>query len=189
MVSKQNEPLQVVHGVDLTRYQGLWYEIASMPSRFQPKTGTNTTATYTLRPDQTIHVLNQTWVDGKRGFIEGTAWKIDPTTDEAKLKVRFWVPPFLPVIPVTGDYWVMLLDAEYQWALVGQPSRKYLWVLSRTPQLDDEVYSKLLEHAKAEGYDVTLLRKTCHDETVGEASEQNASSDGGAWWLKSILGK
>lgn len=121
--------LNVAQNVDLTRYQGRWYEIASMPSRFQPTTGTNSRATYKLRDDQTVEVLNETWLDGKRSYITGTAWKVDPASPDAKLKVRFVVPPFLPIFPVTGDYWVMKLDAEnYQWALVGQPSRKFLWV-------------------------------------------------------------
>ncbi|KAH7843593.1 hypothetical protein Vadar_018564 [Vaccinium darrowii] len=76
----------------------------------------------------TVTVLNETWSDGKRGSIEGTAYKADPNSDEAKLKVKFYVPPFLPIIPVVGDYWVLYLDSDYQYALIGQPSRKYLWV-------------------------------------------------------------
>jgi lipocalin len=121
--------MRVVRNLDLERYAGRWYEIACFPSTFQPKTGTNTRATYTLNPDGTVKVLNETWTDGgRRGHIEGTAWRADPASDEAKLKVRFYVPPFLPVIPVTGDYWVLHVDADYQYALVGQPSRKYLWV-------------------------------------------------------------
>ena len=126
-------PLRVVSGVDLERYQGVWYEIASMPSRFQPKDGRNTTATYTLKPaadssgNTVINVVNAG--GRKRASIQGTAWKADPSSPDAKLLVRFWVPPFLPLFPVTGDYWIMRLDEEhYQWALVGQPSRNYLWV-------------------------------------------------------------
>jgi len=121
--------MRVVRNLDLERYAGRWYEIACFPSTFQPKTGTNTRATYTLAPDGTVKVLNETWTDGgRRGHIEGTAWRADPASDEAKLRVRFYVPPFLPVIPVTGDYWVLHVDAGYKYALVGQPSRKYLWV-------------------------------------------------------------
>ncbi|KAI3446781.1 hypothetical protein Pfo_003446 [Paulownia fortunei] len=120
--------MEVVKGLDIERYMGRWYEIASFPSRFQPKSGVDTRATYTLNPDGTVHVLNETWTDGKRGFIEGTAYKADANSDEAKLKVRFYVPPFLPIIPVTGDYWVLHIDGDYQYALIGQPSRRYLWV-------------------------------------------------------------
>jgi apolipoprotein D and lipocalin family protein len=120
--------MEVVKGLDLKRYMGRWYEIASFPSRFQPKNGVNTRATYTLNEDGTVHVLNETWNDGKRGYIEGSAYKADPNSDEAKLKVKFYVPPFLPIIPVVGDYWVLSLDEDYQYALIGQASRKYLWV-------------------------------------------------------------
>jgi apolipoprotein D and lipocalin family protein len=76
-----------------------------MPSNFQPKNGTNTQATYGLKLDQqTITLLNETWVKGKRSYIHGTAWKAEPSSADATFKVRFYVPPFLPLIPVTGDY-------------------------------------------------------------------------------------
>ncbi|XP_031380901.1 temperature-induced lipocalin-1-like isoform X2 [Punica granatum] len=119
--------MEVERGLDLNRYMGRWYEIASFPSFFQPRNGVDTRATYTLNPDGTVHVLNETWSNGKRDAIEGTAYKADPKSDEAKLKVKFYVPPFLPIIPVTGDYWVLYIDTDYQYALIGQPSRKYLW--------------------------------------------------------------
>lgn len=123
-----SKKMEVVKGVGIKRYMGRWYEIASFPSRFQPKNGENTRATYTLNEDGTVHVLNETWSDGKRGYIEGTAYKADPNSDEAKLKVKFYVPPFLPIIPVVGDYWILFLDEDYSYALIGQPSRRYLWV-------------------------------------------------------------
>lgn len=121
--------MEVVKGVDLKRYMGRWYEIASIPSFFQTKNGENTRATYTLNDDgATVHVLNETWSGGKRSYIEGTAFKADPNSDEAKLKVKFYVPPFLPIIPVVGDYWILYLDEDYTYALIGEPRRKYLWV-------------------------------------------------------------
>lgn len=122
--------MEVVRGIDLQRYMGRWYEIASFPSFFQPKSGTNTRATYTLKDDGTVNVLNETWVAGKRASIEGYAYKADPKSDEAKLKVKFYVPPFLPLIPVTGDYWVLLVGDNYQYSLVGEPRKKFLWVCS-----------------------------------------------------------
>ncbi|MCI25159.1 apolipoprotein D, partial [Trifolium medium] len=80
--------MEVAKGVDLKRYMGRWYEIACFPSRFQPSDGSNTRATYTLKDDDgTVHVLNETWSGGKRSYIEGTAYKPDPNSDEAKLKV------------------------------------------------------------------------------------------------------
>ncbi|PPD75689.1 hypothetical protein GOBAR_DD27377 [Gossypium barbadense] len=152
--------MEVVKNLDIKRYMGRWYEIASFPSRFQPRNGVNTRATYTLNEDGTVHVLNETFTDGKRGFIEGTAYKADPQSDEAKLKVKFYVPPFLPIIPIVGDYWVLHLDDDYQYALIGQPSRNYLWVLCRQTHMDDEIYNQLVQKAKDEGYDVSKLHKT-----------------------------
>eukprot|EP00252_Welwitschia_mirabilis_P019535 TRINITY_DN453_c0_g1_i2.p1 TRINITY_DN453_c0_g1~~TRINITY_DN453_c0_g1_i2.p1 ORF type:complete len:237 (+),score=15.22 TRINITY_DN453_c0_g1_i2:141-851(+) len=134
-MAKKNEEkeMEVVKGLELQRYMGKWYEIASMPSRFQPKNGSNTTATYSLNNDNTVHVVNETFSDGKKASIEGTAYKIDANSDDAKFKVKFMVPPFLPIIPVYGNYWVLRLDPDYRWAMVGEPSRKYLWVRTHIP--------------------------------------------------------
>ena len=180
--------MSVVRNLDVKRYMGRWYEIASFPSRFQPKNGVDTRATYTLNEDGTVHVLNETWSDGKRGFIEGTAYKADPNSDEAKLKVKFYVPPFLPIIPVTGDYWVLFIDDDYQYALIGQPSRRYLWILSRQNRLDEEIFNELVQKAKDVGYDVSKLHKTPHSETPPEG-EEGPKDTKGIWWIKSLLGK
>ncbi|XP_039158030.1 temperature-induced lipocalin-1-like [Eucalyptus grandis] len=157
--------MEVVKGLDLRRYMGRWYEIATFPSRFQPKNGVDTRATYALKEDGTVRVLNETWANGKRGSIEGTAYKVDPSSNEAKLKVKFYVPPFLPIVPVVGDYWVLHLDADYQYALVGQPSRNYLWILSRQSHLDDGIYNQLVQKAEEVGYDVSKIRKTPQSDT------------------------
>ncbi|CAN6448118.1 unnamed protein product [Victoria cruziana] len=178
--------MEVVKGLDVQRYMGRWYEIASFPSRFQPKNGINTRATYALNDDGTIHVLNETWVDGKRSYIEGSAYKADPKSDEAKLKVKFYVPPFLPIIPVVGDYWVLYIDQDYQYALIGQPSRNYLWVLCREQELDETIYKQLLDRATDEGYDVSRIHKTPQTEPPPEAGPADTK---GVWWFKSILGK
>ncbi|CAI9754736.1 unnamed protein product [Fraxinus pennsylvanica] len=180
--------MEVVKGLDIEKYMGRWYEIASFPSRFQPKNGVNTRATYTLNPDGTVNVLNETWSDGKRGSIEGTAYKSDPKSDEAKLKVKFYVPPFLPIIPVTGDYWVLYIDEDYQYALIGQPSRRYLWILCRQLQLDEETYNMLVQKAKDEGYEIDKLHKTPQANPPPE-SEDAPKDTRGIWWIKSILGK
>ncbi|KAF3452979.1 hypothetical protein FNV43_RR03412 [Rhamnella rubrinervis] len=177
----------VVKGLDLKRYMGRWYEIASFPSFFQPKNGVNTRATYTLKDDGTVNVLNETWSDGKRSSIGGTAYKADPSSDEAKLKVKFYVPPFLPIFPVTGDYWVLFIDEDYQYALIGQPSRKYLWILSRKTHIDDEIYNQLVEKAKEEGYDVSKLHKTPQSDPPPEG--EGPEDKKGLWWIKSIFGK
>ncbi|XP_076889702.1 temperature-induced lipocalin-1-like [Bidens hawaiensis] len=185
--------LEVVKGLDLARYMDRWYEIASFPSRDQPKNGTNTRATYTLKDDGTVNVLNETWSDGKRGFIEGTAYKADPNSDEAKLKVKFYLPPFLPIIPITGDYSLLYTDDDFRYALVGQPSRKNLLILCRKNQIDEELYNQLLEKAKGQlmlqqGYDVSKLKRTKHTDPPPEGVNEQTDSKG-TWWLKSIFGK
>ncbi|KAL8473255.1 hypothetical protein ACS0TY_030185 [Phlomoides rotata] len=107
--------MKVVRNLVTERYMGRWYEIALFPSFFQPKNGKDTRTTYNLNSDgSTVHVLNETWSDGKRDSIEGTAYKANPKSDEAKLKVKFYLPPFLPLILVTGNYWVLYVDPDYQ---------------------------------------------------------------------------
>ena len=132
--------MQVVKNLDIKRYKGRWYEIASFPSRFQPKDGMNTRATYTLNEDGTVNVLNETWTDGKRAYIEGSGSRTDPSSNNAKLKVKFHVPPFLPIIPVVGDYWVLDISDDYKFALVGQPSRQYLWACFYDSPLSKSLY-------------------------------------------------
>eukprot|EP00850_Spirogloea_muscicola_P002693 SM000010S04331 [mRNA] locus=s10:997702:998409:+ [translate_table: standard] len=190
----QQAELRTVRGLDLQRYAGRWYEVACLPSRFQPSGSVNTRATYTPQPDGTVRVLNETWTRGgaSRAAIEGKAWRADAASDEAKLVVQFRVPPFLPLFPVNGDYWVMDLDADgYSWALVGQPSRKYLWLLSRTPQLDEATIGRLLSLAEEQGYDVSKVKRTEHVAGVGGDADESAGkspTDRGGWWLGSILG-
>ncbi|KAL9676919.1 hypothetical protein QQ045_005141 [Rhodiola kirilowii] len=134
-------PMKPVTHLDIDRYMGRWYEIAKYPVRFQPKDGVNTRANYALNEDGTVKVVNETWVDGKRRFLEGNAYKVDSESEEAKLKVKFYVPPFLPVIPVVGDYWVLYIDEEYRYALVGQPSRNCLSVMKM-----DQVVALILKY-------------------------------------------
>jgi apolipoprotein D and lipocalin family protein len=141
---------QTVHSVNLERYTGKWYEIARYPNRFQKKCAAAVTASYTMRADGKVDVLNQCIeADGKLRIAKGKAKVVDPSTN-AKLKVTFFWP-------FSGDYWILELDPDYQYAVVGEPNRKYLWILSRTPQIDHEVYSKILDRIKAQGYDTTKL--------------------------------
>eukprot|EP00873_Tetraselmis_striata_P015417 jgi/Tetstr1/435681/TSEL_024581.t1 len=189
-------PLATVAGLDLARYMGRWYEIASPTAgltspacRFQPADTTNTRATYELRPDGCVSVLNETFkADGTLASIAGKAWKNDPDSPASEFTVQFWVPPFLPLIPVRGDYWVMDVAEDYSYALVGQPKREYLWVLSREEELAEEAYRKLLEKATGMGYDVSKLRKTAHLPDVGKRDDSGASRDSFWWYLKSLFG-
>jgi apolipoprotein D and lipocalin family protein len=150
----QDKPLEVVGHVDLERYLGTWYEIATIPQRFQ-KGCVAVTATYSLKPDGKIQVINRCrkeTLDGQVRDIEGKAWVVDKTTN-AKLKVQFFWP-------FSGAYWIIELDADYRWAVVGHPNRNYLWILSRTPQLDQALYDDLLGRIGNKGYDIARIKRT-----------------------------
>ncbi|XP_025630573.1 temperature-induced lipocalin-1-like isoform X2 [Arachis hypogaea] len=162
----------VVKNLDLKRYMGRWYEIARFPTFFEKSNAVDTRARYTLNDNGTVHVLNEDFVDGKRSYVEGIAYKADPNSDEAKLKVKFYVPPSVPLFPVIGDYWVLYIDQDYQNAVVGGPTKIFLWILSRKSHIDDATYKELVEKAKNEGYDVSKLRKTPQSEKPPPAAEE-----------------
>jgi apolipoprotein D and lipocalin family protein len=147
-------PLQTVPSVDLSRYAGTWYEIASYAQRFQ-KGCTGTSATYTLRDDGNVDVLNRCARDSLGGRVtiaRGRARVVDTNTN-AKLKVSFFWPFW-------GDYWIIDLGRDYEYAVVGHPGRKYLWILSRTPAMDTTAYEGILERLRAQGYDTSRLVRT-----------------------------
>jgi apolipoprotein D and lipocalin family protein len=142
-----NDPPNVVRHVDLDRYLGKWYEIARYPNRFQ-KACVASTAVYSIREDGRIRVLNECRKESLEGplkRVEGKAWVVDETT-QAKLKVQFFWPFW-------GHYWIIDLGEDYEYAVVGHPKRKYLWILSRTPQMETEVYEAILERIVRNGYD------------------------------------
>jgi apolipoprotein D and lipocalin family protein len=148
------KPLEVVPRVDIQRYLGTWYEIATIPQRFQ-RGCVGVTAHYSLRADGDIDVVNvcrKETLDGKERSVRGKAWVVDKTTN-AKLKVRFFWP-------FAGAYWIIELDPDYRWAVVGHPDRTYFWILSRTPQMDPAVYDELIRRAAAKGYDTARIKKT-----------------------------
>ena len=148
------QPLRTVPAVDLDRYAGTWYEIASFPQRFQ-KGCQGTTATYTLSDKGHVIVenrCNRDSLDGKSSSIKGKAF-VEPNSGNAKLKVRFFWP-------FTGKYWIIDLAADYSYAVVGHPDRTYLWILSRTPQMPDDVYQGIQVRLKANGYELDKLELT-----------------------------
>lgn len=153
-------PVQTIAALDVPRYQGTWYEIAKFPNWFQKKCVANTKAVYSLKPDSTIQVLNSCTLENKQvSTAEGNARQIG-AADSPKLKVRF-APAWLSFLPfVWGDYWVIDLDPSYQVAAVSDPQREYLWVLSRTPQLDQKVYEALLIRLKQQQFDIQKLELT-----------------------------
>ena len=143
--------LEVVPHVELEKYLGKWYEIAHLPAKFEE--GCNeTTAIYTLLKDGNISVLNQSIKNGKIKQAKGKTKVVDKNSN-AKLKVTFFWPFY-------GDYWIIKLGNDYDYSVVGTPNLKYLWILSRTPQIDDELYSQLIEYARSKGFEVNKLIKT-----------------------------
>jgi len=138
-------PLETVPQVDLQRYLGRWYEIARYPNRFQQGCQ-ESRADYSLRKDGDIEVLNSCR-DTDSGAVrqaKGRAWVVDSASN-AKLKVSFFWP-------FRGDYWIIELGTDYEYVVVGTPDRKYFWILSRSPQMSDELYGQLLKRAEQQGF-------------------------------------
>ena len=147
----------VVSEVDLNRYKGMWYEIARLPNFFERKLKC-TSATYTLRDDEKITVLNKgnyLTDPQKSTSSKGVAW-IPDKNSPAKLKVQFFWP-------FSGDYWIMALDKEYRYVLVGDPAHKYLWILAREKKMDEQTYNMLLSKAVENGYDVKSIIRVEQD--------------------------
>lgn len=147
-------PLETVRFVDLQRYLGKWYEIASYPAWFQ-KDCTATTAEYSLLPDGNIQVVNRCRkerLDGPVDEVVGHAQVVDTTTN-ARLTVSFFWP-------FSGNYWIIDLDEGYQWAVVSEPRRKYLWILSRTPTIDEDTYATIVTRLQEMGYSRERLNRT-----------------------------
>lgn len=150
------EELQTVPSVDVAQYLGKWYEIARLPQVFE-KGCTAVTAEYSLNDDGSVKVFNSCrLLDPEKGVpitITGKAVAVDASY--AKLDVSFFKGM------TQGKYWILELDPDYQWALVGEPSRTSLFVLSRTPTLDEGIYQNLLKAAaEKHGYDISKVEKT-----------------------------
>ena len=153
------QELSVVDSVDLQRYAGAWYEIARLPNKFQQDCAGNVTATYILLEDGRIKVVNRCQKkDGDSSVAEGIARRA--ASEGAKLKVRF-APSFLSFLPfVWGNYWILDLAPDYSYAVIGEPNREYLWVLARTPKLEEKTLDGILERVKKQGYDLASLIHT-----------------------------
>jgi apolipoprotein D and lipocalin family protein len=150
------DPVVSVPELELSRYAGHWYEIAHLPVSFQRQCAADITAAYSLRADGSISVLNACRTrGGEQVAAEGVARVVEG--HPGQLQVRF-VPGWLSWLPlVWADYWVIALDPGYQWAVVGDPDRKYLWILSREPSMDAELFARLKAKAEAMGYDLAPL--------------------------------
>jgi apolipoprotein D and lipocalin family protein len=149
LYAQQSSP-KTVDYVDLKKYVGLWYEIAKIPNRFQSQCVKGTTAKYTLNGNGEIDVINSCIdEDNETDDANGLARVVDKKTN-AKLEVSF--VSFFGWRPFWGDYWIIGLDENYQWAIVGTPNRKYGWILSRTPKLEAEILDKIFSILKEQGY-------------------------------------
>lgn len=153
--------MQVVPYVDVAKYMGVWYEIAHNPASFQNGC-VGTTATYSLRTDGLVNVVNRCTIDtldGEVNEIAGLAAVADPSTN-AKLTVSFGGTPDprgQGIRYFSGNYWVIGLDDQYQTAVVGEPTRTYLWFLSRTSSISQAQLDSLLSIAQGQGYDTSRL--------------------------------
>jgi apolipoprotein D and lipocalin family protein len=155
-VTAAEPPVRVVEVVDVARYMGLWYSIASIPTRFERGCAQGTTAEYTLQDDGTIEVVNTCYsTDGTPDIARGHAWLPDDA-EPGKLKVSF--VRFLGLWWFGGAYWIIDLASDYSYAVVGHPSRKYGWILSRTPTLADDVLAGIAERLEDQGYDFNDFR-------------------------------
>lgn len=145
-------PLPTVAQVEVARYMGTWYEIAHLPNRFQADCVADTQAHYAFADDR-VQVTNRCrTASGEFKQARGIA-KIVPDSGNAKLRVSFFRPFY-------GDYWILALDPDYQWVLVGDPDRRYAWVLSRSKQLDAAALEQLLQRAASLGFDRQAFKRT-----------------------------
>ncbi|HRR94283.1 MAG TPA: lipocalin family protein [Bacteroidales bacterium] len=147
----------VVKEVDLKRYAGTWYEIARLPNTFE-KGLKCITATYELREDGRITVINRGHKvsdPSKISTARGVAWLPDKNVT-SKLKVQFFWP-------FSGDYWIIELDKDYRYVLVGDPSFKYLWILARDKKIDEATIKRLLDKAVENGFDIRPVIRVDHN--------------------------
>ena len=152
--NSQAQSLETVQSVDLKKYAGKWYEIASFPQYFQ-KGCHCTTAEYTLTDQGYVIVenrCNKGSVNGKESYIKGKAF-IEEGSSNAKLKVQFFWP-------FKAKYWIIDLADDYSYAVVGHPNKKYLWILSRTPKMDAKIYPQILTRIQLKGFDLSKIQMT-----------------------------
>ena len=160
LVSFAQQPVKSIAELDISRYMGTWYEIAKLPNWFQRKCIQGTQAQYKILGPQKIEVTNKcNTATGEEIKAVGVA-RPNSSGQVAQLEVRF-APDWTAWLPlVWGTYWVLDLDPDYQLAAVGDPTRSYLWILSRSPVVSGTQYESLLQRLKVMGFDITKLEKT-----------------------------
>lgn len=150
-----------ISNFDLNQYLGTWYEIARLPMKYQPEDSTDISAVYSLQSNGKVKVQNRC-LDANKKLDESIGEATIVDAEHGKLEVSF-LPEGFRWIPFTkGDYWVLKIDADYQTALVGEPDKKFLWILHRNPTLHDSIKQEYLNYAKSLGYDLTDLIHTVH---------------------------
>ncbi|MDK9698652.1 MAG: lipocalin family protein [bacterium] len=158
------KPVTTVPEIDLSKYMGVWYEIARYDNWFQRKCASHTTATYSLQPDGTIKVVNRCkTADGNWKEAGGVGRKQTPNGSNTKLEVRF-APEWMGWMSmVWGTYWIIDLAPDYSYAVIGDPDRKYLWILARTATIEPTVLQSIRTRLQEIGYDPNLLLFTKQD--------------------------
>jgi apolipoprotein D and lipocalin family protein len=152
-IRSSEAPLASVERIELSRYLGKWFEIASRPNRFQ-KDCVATTATYSLDPEGEISIINECLdktLTGKVRSAKGRAWPVDETN--SKLKVSFFWP-------FKGDYWILEIGRNYEYSVIGEPAGKYIWILSRQPKMDEQILQGIFARLKLRGYSVEAISRT-----------------------------
>jgi len=167
ITGRAEERLELVESLDLERYQGLWYEIARLPNRFQSRCVRDVSAHYQLTSGGEVAVTNRCRSeDGQWIEAQGRARPDRSDGRQAALEVRF-APRWLAWLPfVWGEYRVIALDEDYRHALVGSDNRAYLWILAREPELSAAVFEHLVEQASRQGFDIDQLERTRHGEPL-----------------------
>ena len=160
--AQSNKPaeLKAVVSVDLNKYSGKWFEIGKYPNKFQKQCVGNTTAIYTVKGDGKLEVLNQCVKKDGSSNSAKAAGKVADKASNAKLKVRF-APGALSFLPfVWANYWIIDLDPNYEYAVIGEPKREYLWILSRKPDMAKSTYQEILKKVEGLGYNPGRIEKT-----------------------------
>ncbi len=173
--SSKEAAVRTVPSVDLNKYSGTWYEIAKYPNKFQKDCVGNVTATYTLKGEGKLEVLNRCLEKDGTTKAAKAAGKVNDKKTNAKLKVRF-APGFTSFLPfVWANYWVIDLASDYSHAVVATPDRDYFWILSRTPDLKDNVYQDILRRAEAQRFSPSKVVKTPQGLETGKGAVLNQS--------------
>ncbi len=147
--------LETVSHVDVERYMGKWYEIAKYPNSFQ-KNCFKAEANYKLKKNGEVEVVNTCLKDGKKvKEAEARAWIVDEITN-AKLKVQFFAK-FLKLPFFAGDYWIIMLGDDYEYAVVSEPKQEFLWILSRTKKLEEYKLENILDELRQRGFDLNKI--------------------------------